>query len=149
MHIEIRRHTLAADGTFGDLFVDGDYIGHTCERTEVELPVGDYQLLPHKSGKACLEQWGGLTISFHNPALGVYAEQSMIPPGVHGARFDALLHPLNWPHESDGCIGPGLEIEQLPPHGWGVSGSRSVFELLVKRWGDRTGLTATITESYS
>ena len=149
MHIEIRRHTLAADGTFGDLYVDGDLLGHTCERTDVQLPAGDYQLLPHESNKECLAKWKGLTVSFHNPALNVYAEQSMIPPGVHGSRFDCLIHPANWPDELLGCVAPGIEVEQIPPHGWGVSGSRSVFDLLVRRWGDRNGLTATITESYA
>lgn len=148
MKLTLNRHTLAGDGTFGDLLVDGVFVCHTVERTAVEIPAGDYQLLPHASAKPCLAPWGGATVALHAPALNVYAELSMVPAGVHGARYDCLLHPGNWPDELLGCIAPGEDIAQVNGI-WGVTNSRAAFAKLVALWGDRTGLTATITESYS
>lgn len=149
MNITINRHTLAGDGTFGDLLVDGIFVCHTCERVDVELPAGEYQLLPHTSAKPCLAPWAGATVAFHNPALNVYAELSMVPAGIHGARYDCLIHPANVPDELLGCIAPGLDVQKTESGGWAVTQSRSAFAKLVALWGDRTGLTATITESYS
>ena len=147
-HLDIIRHSKLGDGTFSDVLWNGEYLFKLCERTSTLIPPGEYQLLPHTSQKPCLARWEGRTVAFHNPALNVYAEPAMIPPGVQGARFCCLIHPADWPFQLEGCGAPGHEILQLPPHGWGVDDSRDAFGLIVPLWGDRTGLTATIKESF-
>ena len=146
MQIKIVRSAAAsgANGTFGRMSLDGADFCATCEQPwnhNLEghscIPVGDYQLLPYDLGKH------GLTVVFHNPALGIYGTGQMIPPSQAG-RCLCEIHAANWPVQLEGCVAVGRAVTDIQPHGLGVSHSDVTFAALKARWGDRSNLTATI-----
>jgi len=148
MLVEIVRETsLSSDsGEFGHLYVDGVLQCATCElpwrdnqRDASCIPEGEYQLLPFNSAAH------GPTVVFHNPALGVYGTQEMIPADVSGARSLCEIHVANWPFQLRGCVGVGHNITDIPPNGRGVSRSADAFSALLAVIGPRPGLTARIT----
>jgi len=108
--------------------------GHSC------IPVGDYQLLPYQSPAH------GATVVFHNPALGIYGTPDMIPAGQQG-RSLCEIHSANWPFQLKGCVAVGAVLTNMPPNGMGVTNSVATLQQLEARWGNRTGLTATISNS--
>lgn len=147
MHITIERDSAdwnSEVGVFGRMLVDGKLFARTCEQPWRDnqkghscIPEGDYELRPHNSAKH------GLTVSFHNPALNVYAEPGDIPPDIDG-RSVCLIHAANWPSQLQGCVAPGEAVTNIPPGGKGVTSSRVAMGKLMNLWGNRKGLTATI-----
>jgi esterase/lipase superfamily enzyme len=147
MHIKIVRDgTLSdANGTFGHLSIDGQEFCVTCEQPWNDnleglscIPDGDYQLLRYDSPAH------GPTVVFHNPALGIYGTPEMIPAGQTG-RSLCEIHSANWPFQLKGSVGVGAALADIPPNGMGVSDSIATLHELRNRWGDRTGLTASIS----
>ena len=146
MNLEIRRSTALSDGTgiFGSLFIDDVPFCATCEQpwnaNQADhscIPEGTYELLPYDSPAH------GATIVFHNPALGIYGTPVMIPSGMPG-RSLCEIHNANWPFQLKGCVAVGAHVMDIPPNGRGVNSSVATFTTLMQRWGDRSGLTATI-----
>jgi Family of unknown function (DUF5675) len=146
MHLEITRHKKLSGptGTFGALVIDGAVIAQTCEQPwngnapgASCIPPGDYELRPYDSGAH------GATVVFHNPALNVYATLDLIPRGRPG-RSLCEIHSANWPFQLRGCVAVGARIEDMPPHGRGITDSVATLGKLMALWGDRHGLTATI-----
>ena len=149
MHIQITRSAAQSgpDGAFGRMALDGVDFCATCEqpwRDNLQghscIPVGDYQLLPYVSPAH------GPTVVFHNPALGIYGTPEMIPHGQQTGRSLCEIHAANWPFQLRGCVALGREVINIPPNGMGVTASRVTLAALEARWGDRTGLTATIID---
>lgn len=149
MNLEIvRDSTLSnADGTFGHMSIDGVAFCVTCEQPWNDnlqghscIPVGTYQLLPYMSPAH------GATVVFHNPALGIYGTPDMIPAGQQG-RSLCEIHSANWPFQLKGCVAVGAIITSMPPNGMGITQSVVTLQALEARWGDRSGLTATISNS--
>ncbi len=136
-----------ANGTFGALAIDGVPFCLTVEQPWAGnlpdhscVPVGDYQLIPYES------QEKGPTVVLHNPALGIYGTEAMIPHGQTG-RTVCEIHAANWPSDLQGCIGVGSGYDaNLPPHGPAVTDSRATFAALKAKWGDRSNLTLTIIQ---
>ena len=148
MKIEIVRSASLsdADGAFGAMLIDGVPFAVTCEQPWNDnladhscIPVGDYSLLPYESPAH------GPTVLFHNPALGVYGTPAMIPAGETG-RSLCEIHSANWPSELKGCVAVGKAVANIGAKGKGVTSSKATLAALRARWGDRTGLTATITD---
>lgn len=148
MQIQIVRSKALSgpNGTFGAMAIDGQAFCATCEQPWKDnaqghscIPPGDYQLLPYDSPAH------GPTVVFHNPALGIYGTPEMIPPGKKG-RSLCEMHPANWPYQLKGCVAVGEQITNIPPSGEGVTHSVQTFAALSAKWGDRTGLTASITQ---
>jgi len=81
---------------------------------------------------------------FHNPALGIYGTPEMVPAGTQG-RSLCEIHNANWPYQLKGCVAVGETITNIPPGGIGVTNSVATLAALRQRWGDRQGLTATIS----
>jgi hypothetical protein len=149
MNLEIVRDGALsnATGTFGHMSIDGVAFCVTCEQLWNDnleghscIPIGDYQLLPY------LSPAHGPTVVFHNPALGIYGAPDMIPAGQTG-RSLCEIHSANWPFQLKGCVAVGAIITNMPPNGMGVTQSVATLQQLEARWGDRTGLTATISNS--
>ena len=147
MHIEIVRSAAKSgpDGAFGRMSLDGVDFAATCEqpwRNNEEghscIPVGDYKLLPYQSPAH------GATVVFHNPDLDIYGTPEMIPPGKTG-RSLCEIHSANWPFQLRGCVAVGRQLTNIPPNGMGVTASVATLHDLEARWGDRQGLTATIS----
>lgn len=65
------------------------------------VPAAKYALVPHNTPEH------PNTWALVNPAAGVYHEPGDIPAGTTG-RYACLLHPFNWAHQAEGCVGPGL-----------------------------------------
>jgi hypothetical protein len=146
VQIQIVRSAASSDanGTFGRMSLDGADFCATCEQpwnNNLEghscIPVGDYQLLPYDSPAH------GPTVVFHNPALGIYGTPALIPAGQAG-RSLCEIHPANWPFQLRGCVAVGDALTDIAPNGMGVTHSVATFQALEARWGDRSGLTATI-----
>ncbi|HEY2071223.1 MAG TPA: DUF5675 family protein [Rhizomicrobium sp.] len=147
MHLTIMRSDSESGptGTFGGLSIDGAHFCATCEQPWNNnmpdhscIPVGEYQLLPYTSPKH------GETVVFHNPALGIYGTPEMIPAGETG-RSLCEIHSANWPDQLEGCLALGEVVTDIPPGGKGVTNSKATVAALVAKWGDRKGLTATVT----
>lgn len=147
MNIEIVRSAAKSgpDGSFGRISLDGVDFAATCEqpwRNNEEghscIPVGDYKLLPYELPAH------GATVVFHNPDLGIYGTPEMIPAGKTG-RSLCEIHSANWPFQLRGCVAVGRELTDIPPNGMGVTLSVVTLHDLEARWGDRQGLTATIS----
>jgi hypothetical protein len=147
MNITIVRNPAlsGANGTFGAMSIDGQAFCATCEQpwnnnlaNQSCIPIGDYQLLPYNSPAH------GATVVFHNPALGIYGTPDLIPAGVNG-RSLCEIHNANWPFQLRGCVGVGAQVTDIPPNGRGVTSSVVTLHALMARWGDRSGLTATIS----
>lgn len=66
------------------------------------VPCGSYALMPYYSPKH-----GRWTWCPHNPALGIYAWPSLIPPGANG-RSCIEIHSANQAWQLEGCIAVGL-----------------------------------------
>ncbi|GGC71336.1 DUF5675 family protein [Undibacterium terreum] len=135
-----------ANGTYGRLSIDGKPFCATCEQpwnnnlaNHSCIPVGEYVLIPYQSPAH------GPTVVFHNPALGIYGTPEMIPKGVSG-RSLCEIHNANWPFQVKGCIAVGRDIVDIAPHGLGVTGSVATLAELTARWGNRTGMTASVQE---
>jgi hypothetical protein len=134
-----------ANGTFGELAIDGVHFCQTVEQPWANnipdhscVPPGTYQLIPYDS------QSHGKTVVLHNPALGIYGTQAMIPAGETGRTY-CEIHVANWPSDVKGCIGVGSGYSaNLAPHGPAVTGSGPTFTALQAKWGDRSNLTLTI-----
>jgi len=149
MHIEIIRDSNLsnATGTYGHMSIDGQPFCATCEQPWNDnqqghscIPVGDYQLLPYDSPAH------GPTVVFHNPVLGIYGTPEMMPAGQQG-RSLCEIHNANWPFQLKGCVAVGAVIANMPPNGLGVTQSVATLQSLRQQWGDRTRLTATISNS--
>lgn len=147
MNIEIIRSTALSGpaGTFGEMRIDGAHFCATCEQPWNNnqeghscIPVGDYQLIPYDSAAH------GPTVVFHNPALGIYGTPAMIPSGTTTARSLCEIHSANWPFQLKGCVAVGVQVTDIAPNGRGVTSSVATLNQLFARWGDRSGLTATI-----
>ncbi len=147
MHIEIVRDRANSDanGTFGAMSIDGQPFCVTCEQPWNNnaqghscIPVGEYQLLPYNSDAH------GHTVVFHNPALGIYGWPDLIPAG-HTGRSLCEIHSANWPDELQGCVAVGKVRADIQPKGMGVTSSKVTMNALMEKWGDRAGLTATIS----
>lgn len=70
------------------------------------VPMGDYQLLPHKRPD------GTKAFALTNPELGVYYLKQDVP--AEGGRFLILIHIGNWVSDIVGCIAPGLAKGDSP-----------------------------------
>ena len=64
----------------------------------------------------------GVVIALSNPELGVTIRGP-------SQRTEILFHILNFPHETDGCIGPGMNLH---PSRWGVSRSSDAMEEVMR-----------------
>jgi hypothetical protein len=134
-----------AHGTYGNILLDGVGFCCSCEQPWNNnlpdtscIPAGTYELLPYSSPVH------GETVVFHNPALGVYGEQAMIPKGKTG-RFLCEIHVGNWPKDVKGCVAVGRQITVMGENGLGVNDSRNTMDQLRSKWGDRSNLRATIS----
>jgi Family of unknown function (DUF5675) len=67
------------------------------------VPEGIYSLLPYNSPVH------GHTWCLHNPDLNVYGTEP-VPPG---GRDHCEIHSLNFAHQSEACIGVGLENKPM------------------------------------
>lgn len=73
------------DALFGDITYDGEWLGVTLERTAVAIPEGIYTAHLEKS-----------------PHFGFQTPHIDVPN-----RTYIEIHPLNWPSQSEGCVGVG------------------------------------------
>jgi hypothetical protein len=146
----LRNSTLSdANGTFGNLLIDGEPFCATCEQpwnnnlqNHSCIPEGDYELRPYDSPAH------GPTVVFHNPELGIFATPDLIPAGISG-RSLCEIHNANWPFQVRGCVAVGVTVQNIPPSGRGVTNSVVTFHKLISRCGTRSNLTATIRRSGS
>ena len=106
--------------TIGEMYYRGELVCYTVERPWLDnkksvscIPAGTYRLLAYSSK--------GHPNSFimENTALNVGR--------INTHRTYCLIHPANFPHEVEGCIGPGLKLH---PTNWGVSQSRKAMDKL-------------------
>ena len=83
----LRNSTLSdANGTFGNLLIDGEPFCATCEQpwnnnlqNHSCIPEGDYELRPYDSPAHA--------VVFHNPELGIFASQISSRPASAGGHF--------------------------------------------------------------
>jgi len=135
--------------TLGVLTV-GDLTFQTMERPWVPDPKGPcgmhdvscicpgtYKLTPRftqRKGKHWL---------LSNPALGLYADPSLIPDGKYG-RSLVLIHSANWANELNGCIAPGRKRVLDTMGNWIVALSVDSMDALRKLLDGKTDLSITI-----
>lgn len=87
MNLVLHRRPATDDAILGALYVDGKFECFTLENSHVLIPLGTYRVTITES-----EKFGRML-----PLLDV--------PGRSGIR----IHPLNYPQESEGCIGVGQD----------------------------------------
>ncbi len=95
-------------GTFGELTFDGaEKICYTVERPWVNnepniscVPPGMYYLHPFQRPN------GDIVPCLVNEDAGITMHDN-----ENNIRWGILIHPANWSHEVEGCIGPGLDFE--------------------------------------
>jgi len=116
--------------TISELFFNDSFVCHTIEQPwrsnepfQSCVPPGIYKLLPistpnHKDSFILLN---------HN--LGVGLNEGDAP------RYACLIHVANFPHEVQGCIGPGIELH---PNTWGVSRSKDAMLKLRQLYDNTT-----------
>ena len=115
-------------GTFGKLYIDGDFICHTVERPWKNneagvscIPEGTYNITPHVSPK-----FGDCYI-LEQRTLGV----TKFGPSQ---RTHILIHPANHAGQLQGCIAPGRKLGTVGGH-WAVLNSREAFNKLMDLLG--------------
>jgi len=108
--------------TLGTVYYKGAQIVKTVEKPWLSnqpfiscIPPGIYNLEPFDSDKHpdCFIIWN------HNLGVGKYKGDSV--------RYGCLFHVANFPHQVEGCVGPGLELH---PSTWGVKDSRKGMKKL-------------------
>ena len=113
-------------GTFGTITHNQDFIVNTVEQVWSNneryiscVPGGNYALILHHSPSK------GLTLALVSHSLGV---------AISGPyqRTHCLFHVANFPHELQGCIGPGLDFHSEK---WGVSDSAEAMKRLFSKLG--------------
>lgn len=134
-HIMIKRGYLPG-GTFGDLFIDGEFICHTVERpwlgnapNESCIPEGVYTVERYTSprhGNVFILS-GGTVDKFYNS---------------NGQRWGILFHKANLPTQLEGCIAPATRIGVLNGQTAGLSSGRS-FEKLSALLDEKNALLIT------
>ena len=87
MNLTLWRRPATDDAVLGALYLDGKFECFTLERASALVPIGRYRVTITES-----ERFGRVL-----PLVDV--------PGRSGIR----IHPLNWPQESEGCIGVGQD----------------------------------------
>lgn len=118
----ILRRNYLDNCTLGKLSLNGVHLVYTVEPPQ----------LSNKNGKSCVPP-GEYYLTFmaghikfgdcwylQNPDLGV----TILGPST---RTEIFIHIFNFPHQSRGCIGPGLKLH---PKKWGVADSRKAMNLL-------------------
>lgn len=94
--------------------------GHSC------APDGLYDLIPYYSDKHGCWTW-----CLHNPDLGIWATQDMIPQEARkNGRFVLELHSANWAFQLKGCIAPGLTCGMLEDK-WAVMESKEAMQKII------------------
>lgn len=148
--INIKRYRLLSNDhqTMGEIYFNGSLIGKCVEQPwannlkgHSSIPAGTYQLRPHTSPKH------PNTVSFHNPALNVYAEDTLVPAGIdhNTIRSECLIHSANYASQLEGCVAPGITYMKDPLGNIiGVGSSKDAIDKLVTLWGDRSNLQAII-----
>lgn len=115
------------NGTYGELFMNGERLCFTVEREWNNnnpsvscVPAGTYRLKQHKSPKF------GQCFAIEAPSLGVT---------VYGPsqRTHCLMHVANFPQQLEGCIAPGTAWHTSK---WGVANSRIALDALLKTLTD-------------
>jgi len=107
--------------TIGKLYRHGQFLCYTVERPWLSnrksiscIPPGEYKVEPYESPTF------GDVFFLQNKALGVSLYEDT-------QRTAILIHPANFPHQLEGCIAPGLELN---PDTWGVARSKDAMRLL-------------------
>ena len=95
-HIVIKRGSAKGHLVPGRIYLNGDLLGTTYERKEVQIPAGDYKGLMRYSSSHHFVQ------SEHG-AMKTDGDFLLEASGVKG-RSNILLHTGNKPKHSDGCI---------------------------------------------
>ncbi|EIA0803390.1 hypothetical protein K6327_000899 [Vibrio vulnificus] len=115
------------NGTYGELFMNGERLCHTVEREWNNnnpsiscVPAGTYTLKRHESPRF------GECFALEAPTLGV----TVYGPSV---RTHCLMHVANFPHQLEGCIAPGTALHSAK---WGVANSKVAMNALLKTLTD-------------
>lgn len=111
-------------GTFGELYVDGEFVCYTVEREWSNnkqsfscVPCGTYDLEPHESpthGTCYALQQRSLGVTIYGPSQ----------------RTHILIHIANKATELAGCIAPGKSLGVVSGE-WAVLNSGGAFNLLM------------------
>jgi len=114
MNVVIKRTSQSAEGTFGVMLVNGLPVCVTCERPWLDnhpmtscIPAGGYHCTQHSS-----------------PKFGDVWELQNVP-----GRTAILIHPGNWPSDSEGCILVGSTLGKLDDKP-AILGAKSTINML-------------------
>jgi hypothetical protein len=115
------------NGTYGELFKDGEHLCYMVERewnnnekSKSCVPAGNYKLKRHTSPKY------GKCFALEAPTLSVTIDGP-------SQRTHCLWHTANWPEQLEGCGAPG---DKFHPTKWGVANSKKTLEMLLSTLTD-------------
>lgn len=126
INLKMKTKEIPGKGTFGEITHNGKFIVNTVEQVWANneryiscVPAGQYSLILHESPSK------GVCLALASHTLGV---------GISGPyqRTHCLFHVANFPHELQGCIGPGLDFHTEK---WGVSSSKLGMKRLFEVFG--------------
>lgn len=111
----------------GAFFFDGEFLAHSLENPDKQIPAGEYIVIRNDTGK---HKWFKLL-------------------DVPGRKY-IEMHPANWIYQLEGCVTMGLQVQykdgkpEIVP-----KTSTPALELLSAKLGDRTAFLLTIKEEMS
>lgn len=135
--VEVKRFSYGPNGTFGELFINGQFFCYTVERP----------WLGNKSGESCIPEGEYKLQPRYSPVVektsrGEFKEGYEVT-GVPGRQY-IMIHVANVPSDLQGCLGCGKALGFVKDQ-WAVTDSVNTFRELMHKLDDSNDWDIEIT----